>query len=80
MVDGGELCQKLEIVACDAAVSNFRPCEVALVVICAQMDAGVSRLEHRPSNDHVLVVVNFASQLQQLCKVGEKRISILGFK
>lgn len=69
MVDGGELCQRLEIVACDAAVSNFRPCEVALVVICAQMDAGVSRLDQTPSSDGVLAVVNFATQLQQLCKV-----------
>lgn len=71
MVDGAELCQKLEIVACDATVSNFRPCEVALVVICATMDAGVSRLEHRPASDDVLAVVNFATQLQQLCKIEE---------
>ncbi|XP_054272437.1 cyclin G isoform X2 [Macrosteles quadrilineatus] len=71
MVDGAELCQKLEIVACDAAVSNFRPCEIALVVICATMDAGVSRLEHRPNSDDVLAVVNFATQLQQLCKIEE---------
>lgn len=71
MVDGAKLCQKLEIVACDAAVSNLRPCEVALVVICSQMDAGLSRLQHRPTTDHVLAIVNFATQLQQLCQIEE---------
>lgn len=69
VVDGEELCQKLEIVACDAAVSNFRPCEVALVTICAQMDANISRLECQPNRDNVLAIVNFTNQLQQFCKV-----------
>uniref|UniRef100_A0A1B6FGZ6 Cyclin N-terminal domain-containing protein n=1 Tax=Cuerna arida TaxID=1464854 RepID=A0A1B6FGZ6_9HEMI len=71
MVEGSELCHKLEIVACDAAVSNFRPCEVALVVICVQMDAGVPRLTHRPAHEHVAVVVNFATHLQKHCKIDE---------
>lgn len=70
-VRGNELWQKLEIIACDAACANFRASEVALVMICAQMDTGVAQLEPLPCGADVLALVTFASQLQQLCKIPE---------
>lgn len=69
----------MEIIACDATCANFRASEIALVVICAQMDTGVAQLEPQPCGADVLALVSFASQLQQLCKVNTM-IKYVSFK
>ncbi|XP_075227927.1 cyclin G [Lycorma delicatula] len=70
---GGEddIWQRLEIIACDAVCANFRPCEVALVLLCCQMDSTVPQLQPPPSAADVMRLITFASHLQHLCKIPE---------
>jgi cyclin G2 len=72
MVAAPSLWLRLEILACDAACANFRASEVALVLLCTQLDSGVADLGTRqdPSTGaEIMRLVNFAMELQKLCKV-----------
>jgi hypothetical protein len=72
MVATPSLWLRLEILACDAACANFRASEVALVLLCTQLDSGVAELGTRqdPSTGvEIMRLVNFAIELQKLCKV-----------
>jgi cyclin G2 len=62
-----ELEQKMEILACDASCASIRASELALVMLCTQMDASVSKLETGAHQIHGLV--DYAIQLQKLCRV-----------
>ncbi|KAL1138946.1 hypothetical protein AAG570_009008 [Ranatra chinensis] len=70
-VGEAELCQKLEVITCDGSCSNFRACEVALVLVCSQLDTGVAALPETPPVASVIAVVSFAQQLQQLCQISD---------
>ncbi|XP_018913902.2 cyclin G [Bemisia tabaci] len=69
VVEESSLHQHLEIIACDTSCANFRPSEIALVLICSQMDLGVARL----STPHPMIttLMTFATNLQHLCKITE---------
>lgn len=62
-----DLEQNLEILACDASCASIRASELALVMLCTQMDAAVSQLEAGANQIHGLV--DYAIQLQKLCRV-----------
>jgi cyclin G2 len=62
-----DLEQRMEILACDANCASIRPSELALVAICTQMDASISKLEAGSQQIHGLV--DYAIQLQKLCRV-----------
>lgn len=62
-----DLEQKMEILACDASCASIRASELALVMLCTQMDASVSKLDAGANQIHGLV--DYAIQLQKLCRV-----------
>lgn len=62
-----DLEQKMEILACDASCASIRASELALVMLCTQMDASVSQLDAGSQQIHGLV--DYAIQLQKLCRV-----------
>ena len=62
-----DLEQKMEILACDASCASIRASELALVMLCTQMDASVSNLDAGASQIHGLV--DYAIQMQKLCRV-----------
>lgn len=62
-----DLEQKMEILACDASCVSIRASELALVMLCTQMDASVSQLDAGSQQIHGLV--DYAIQLQKLCRV-----------
>lgn len=62
-----DLEQRMEILACDANCASIRPSELALVCICSQMDAQISKLEAGSHQIHGLV--DYAIQLQKLCRI-----------
>lgn len=74
-----ELIQRLEMVACNGKCANIRSCEVALVSLCAYLDeiVGRSRTQENANlneeienkNSELLRLVEFASELQKICKV-----------
>lgn len=65
-----DLEQRMEICLCDASCSSIRPSELALVAICTQMDSSISKLEAGTNQIHGLV--DYAIQLQKLCRVSKK--------
>ncbi|RZF45191.1 hypothetical protein LSTR_LSTR009962 [Laodelphax striatellus] len=73
--EGDDMWQRLEIVMCDAVCANFRACEVALVVLCCQMDTAVSQLQPAASSSDVLSLVAFVSHLQVACNISEASFS-----
>lgn len=64
-----DLEQKMEILACDASCASIRASELALVMVCTQMDASVSKLDAGAQQIHGLV--DYAIQLQKLCRVSK---------
>lgn len=63
-----DLVSRLEILACEASCASMRASELALVLICTHMDEHITK---KYGSDHVQVqgIVDYAIQLQQLCKV-----------
>ncbi|XP_063242503.1 cyclin G [Bacillus rossius redtenbacheri] len=57
----GALSQQLEILACDAACASFRPCELALVLLCTQLGAGTELVQ----------LLRLAVELRRICKISE---------
>lgn len=62
-----DLEQKMEILACDASCASIRVSELALVMLCTQMDASVTKLDAGAQQIHGLV--DYAIQLQKLCRI-----------
>lgn len=69
-----DLEQKMEILACDASCASIRASELALVMLCTQMDASVSQLDTGASQIHGLV--DYAIQLQKLCRVSFRNVCL----
>lgn len=63
-----ELEMQLEILACDAECSNIRATELALVLICTQLDAGIAKTMEGQSG-HYQCLVDYAIEMQNLCRV-----------
>lgn len=62
-----DLEMRLEILICDASCASIRASELSLVLICTQMDAHITNL--KDVNQNVLGLVDYAIELQKLCKV-----------
>lgn len=66
-----DLEMRLEVLVCDANCSGIRASELALVLVCTQMDAHINNIQG--VNDHikerVLGLVDYAIELQKLCRV-----------
>lgn len=63
-----DLIMRLEIVACDSTCANVRPCELALVLLCTQLDSCVSQLESHTAQT-MLKLVDFAIHMQKQCRI-----------
>ena len=57
------LMNQLEVLACESATLEFRPCEVALALLATHIQARVDRDVNRFSS------LRFLSELQKYCKV-----------
>lgn len=68
-----DLVSRLEILACDAGCASIRQSELALVLICTHMDEHITK-RYGPENPQVQGIVDYAIQLQQLCKVNPNQI------
>lgn len=62
-----DLEMRLEILACDASCASIRASELALVLICTQMDAQVSN--QSSVNQQIHNLVDYAIEMQRLCRV-----------
>jgi cyclin G2 len=63
-----DLEMRLEVLICDASCANIRPSELALVLICTQMDNHINHLQNSESQ-HILSLVDYAIELQKLCRI-----------
>ncbi|CAH1402352.1 unnamed protein product [Nezara viridula] len=73
IVNEFELWQLLEVVLCDAMCSNYRPCEIALAILCSAIDTGVARLKPSPPPaSSIISLVSFLGQIQQKANISEK--------
>lgn len=66
-----DLEQRMEILACDASCASIRPSELALVMLCTQLDASVSKL-NVGTQQQISGLVDYAIQMQKLCRVSWK--------
>ncbi|KAF6205791.1 hypothetical protein GE061_019965 [Apolygus lucorum] len=71
VVKNSEMWQLVEVIACDAACSNFRPSELALVLLCSLFDSGIAALSPPPAAPSVLAIVSYFAHLQKLCQISE---------
>lgn len=62
-----ELEMRLEILACNASCASIRASELALVLICTQMDSHVSNNGNQNQQIHGLV--DYAIEMQRLCRI-----------
>lgn len=62
-----DLEMRLEILACDASCASIRASELALVLICTQMDAHVSN--QSSVNQQIHNLVDYAIEMQRLCRI-----------
>ena len=63
-----ELEQRIEVLACDANCSSIRPCELALVLICTQMDSHASGVV----NQQISGLVDYAIEVQKLARIPDQ--------
>lgn len=63
-----DLEQRMEILACDASCASIRPSELALVMLCTQLDASVSKL-NVGTQQQISGLVDYAIQMQKLCRI-----------
>lgn len=63
-----DLEMRMEILACDASCASIRASELALVMLCTQMDAHVSNMETN-ANHQIHGLVDYAIQLQKMCRI-----------
>lgn len=65
-----DLVSRLEILACEASCASMRASELALTLICTHMDENIAA---KLGSDNIQVqgLVDYAIQLQQLCKITE---------
>lgn len=63
-----DLEMRLEILACDASCASIRASELALVLICTQMDNHVKNVNGE-INQQMHGLVDYAIEIQRLCRV-----------
>jgi cyclin G2 len=68
-----DLEQRMEILACDASCSSIRASELALVLICTQMDSHINGLGN---GSHISSLADYAIELQKLCRVSHTFLSL----
>lgn len=64
-----DLEMRAEILACDASCASIRASELALVLICTQMDAHVNSHNASTINQQIHGLVDYAIEMQRLCRV-----------
>lgn len=65
-----ELEKRMEILICDANCASIRGSELALVLICTQMDAHLNNMQQGGTvTNQVHGLVDYAIELQKLCRV-----------
>lgn len=67
-----ELIKYLEFLLCDSHCANRRPSELALVLLCEQLDSRVAHLQASETPMNLTQLVKFASDLQKMCKFTDK--------
>ncbi|XP_031620513.1 cyclin G [Contarinia nasturtii] len=65
-----DLVSRLEILACEASCASMRASELALALICTHMDEMIAA-KFGADNEQVQGLVQYAIQLQNLCKITE---------
>lgn len=65
-----DLVSRLEILACEASCASMRASEMALVLLCTHMDEMIAS-KYGSDNLQVHELVQYAIQLQQLCRITE---------
>lgn len=65
-----DLVSRLEILACEASCASMRSSEMALVLLCTHMDEMIAS-KYGSDNLQVHELVQYAIQLQQLCRITE---------
>lgn len=63
---------RLEILTCDAACASIRATELALVLICSQIDANVNK-SYESVNGQYQGLIDFAIEMQKLCRVSVQK-------
>lgn len=66
-----DLVARLEILACEASCASMRASELALALICTHMDEMIAAKFGTDNNEQVQGLIQYAIQLQQLCKITE---------
>lgn len=65
-----ELEKRMEILICDANCASIRGSELALVLICTQMDAHLNNMQQGGTvTNQVHGLVDYAIELQKLCRI-----------
>jgi len=65
-----ELEMRLEILTCDAKCASIRASELALVLICTQLDVNVSKCFGEMS-EQIQGLINYAIEMQKFCRIPE---------
>lgn len=68
-----ELEMRLEILTCDAKCASIRASELALVLICTQLDVNVSKCFGEMS-EQIQGLINYAIEMQKFCRVSRTTI------
>lgn len=63
-----DLEMRLEILTCDAKCASIRASELALVLICTQLDVNVSKC-FGEITEQIQGLINFAIEMQKFCRV-----------
>lgn len=67
-----DLVSRLEILACEASCASMRASELALALICTHMDEIIAtKFGTVINNEQVQGLIQYAIQLQTLCKISE---------
>lgn len=67
-----ELEMRLEILTCDAKCASIRASELALVLICTQLDVNVSKCFGEMS-EQIQGLINYAIEMQKFCRVSRTK-------
>lgn len=65
-----DLEMRLEILACDANCASIRASELALVLVCTQIDANVAKTFEGRQGEYQCLV-DYAIEIQNLCRISE---------
>lgn len=69
-----DLEMRAEVLACDASCASIRASELALVLICTQMDAHVKNNNANAFDQQLHGLVDYAIEMQRLCRVSIDKV------